>query len=242
MTAPAFKSGRAAREERTRLIQLHHRYSTRITNVKFAKESMEIKDYGTAIKRFTEYLKTVSEIKETTDIYSLKPQHFDSKKEVTELLMISHIYFEMARMYDAVPKFQEECKKCLDQFVRFSVNQPFQVVNSEMVRKYLKMNIFKHPEFFRDSYNQIYVQSKKCYVVTFCYGDAHPVTQEFRAFKEWLLDYRLGQEFIRIYYSHSSVLVEKWNDSRIAHFFGQTLIRPSLLVFSKVILPLILRK
>jgi hypothetical protein len=242
MSAPAFKSGREIREERERLIQLKHKYNTRITNVKFAKESMAIKDYGTAIKRFTEYLKTISEIKETTDIYSLKPQHFDSKKEVTELLMISHIYFEMARMYDAVPKFQEESRKCLEQFVRFSANQPFQVVNSEMVRKYLKMNIFKSPENFRNAYNQIYVQSKKCYVVTFCYGDAHPVTQEFRAFKEWLLDYRLGQEFVRLYYCRSSVLVEKWNDSSFAHYFGQTVLRPALLVFSKVILPFILRK
>lgn len=242
MSAPEFKSGRAAREERERLIQLKHKYNTRITNVKFGKESMAIKDYGTAIKRFTEYLKVIAEIKETTDIYTLKPQHFDAKKEVTELLMISHIYFELARMYDAVPKFQDESKKCLDQFVRFSANQPFQVVNSEMVRKYLKMNIFKNPQNFRDSYNQIYVQSKKCYVVTFCYGDAHPVTQEFRAFKEWLLDYELGRELVRIYYCKSSTLVERWNDSERAHYFGQTIIRPALLVFSKVILPFILSK
>lgn len=157
------------------------------------------------------------------------------------MLMISHVYFEMARIYDAVPKFADESKKCLEQFVIFSANQPFQVVNSEMIRKHLKKSVFKNADVFRWAYEQIYVQSKKCYVVTFCYGDAHPVTQDFREFKDWLLEFSLGRELVRFYYCHSSRIVPAWKENQMMHFFSRVCLRPMLLLFSKTMLKLIIK-
>lgn len=236
------KTGRAAREERERQLLLKHKFNNRITTVKFGKESLDVNDYAGSIRKFSDYLAIQAEVKGCKDIYSLRTNNFDPKKDVTEMLMISHLYFEMARLYDASPKFHDESKRCLDQFVHFSANQPYQVVNSELIRKHLKKSVFKNTEAFRIAYTQIYVQSKKCYVVTFCYGDTHPVTQEYRALKEVLLNYPMGMWLIQTYYRHSSVLVEKWQDSSIAMFVGQWLIRPALMLFSKTILPLILNK
>lgn len=236
------KNGRTAREEREKRLLLKHKFENRITVARFGNESREIKDFAGAIRKFTDYLQVISEVKGVQDIYSIKPSQFDSKKDVTEMLMISHIYFEMAKMYDAVPKFHDESKRCLDQFVLFSVNQPFQVINSELMRKHLKKTLFKNPEAFRNAYVQIFVQSKKCYVVTFCLGTHHPVTQEFRALKDLLLDYRLGQELVRTYYKYSSVAVERWEGKRFMTFTGQWLIRPLLLLFSKTFLRSILSR
>lgn len=237
----AHKTGRAAREERERNLILKHKYENRITTVRFGKESLDISDWGNALAKWTEYMKTVAEAKKVKDIYSLRITHFDTKRELTEMLMISHLYFEMARMYDAHEKFHDESKKCLDQFVHFSANQPYQVVNSELIRKWLKKSAFKNPEAFRNAYQEIFVQSKKCYVVTFCFGETNDVTAEFREFKDWLLDRNWGQKVVEVYYRHSSQFVARYEKSPVAQQLSRLFIKPALLLFSKVILPLILK-
>jgi hypothetical protein len=236
------KSGRAAREERERMLVLKHKFDHRITTAKFGKQSFDVNDYAGSIQKFKEYLLIMAEVKKAKDVYSLTPSHFDPKTELTEMMMMSHIYFEMARMYDAIPQFHEDTKNCLNQFVRFSANQPYQVVNSELIRKHLKKSRFKNVEDFRAAYQQIFVQSKKCFVVTYCYGEHHPLTQEFRDLKDVLLDYPLGRELVRIYYAYSSIMVTRWENNSLFHLLGQVIFRPLLGLFSKTLLPLILRK
>lgn len=212
---PLPKSVRAAREEREKMLLLKHKFDHRITTAKFGKQSFDVNDYAGALKKFSEYLLVMAEVKRVKDFYSLTPQHFNPKTELTEMMMISHIFFEKARMYDAIPQFHEEAVRCLELFVRFSANQPYQVVNSELIRKHLKKSRFKNPEAFRQAYQQIFVQSKKCFIVTFCYGDQHPITQDFRQLKDWLLNFPSGQNFIRYYYLWSSRLVEGLEDYRL---------------------------
>lgn len=238
-TAP--KNSKAARAEREKRIVLQHKMETRITTTRFGKEALDTGDYGLAIKRFTEYLSTIAESRKVPDIYAIKIHHFNPNKELTEMLMISHIYFEMARIYDASPKFVTEVEKCLEQFVHFSANQPYQVVNSELVRKYLKKSIFKNPVLFRNAYQQIYVQSKKCYVVTFCYGEEHQVTKDYQELKDRLLESKTGQEIVRIYYNFSSDIVPRWENSVFMKLVGAYLIAPALLLFSKTLLRFIIK-
>lgn len=233
--------GKEAREERERMLVLKHKFENRITIAKFGKESLDAGDYSTALQKFTEYMQIMADVKKTKDIYGIKPTHFDPDKEITEMLMISHLYFEMARIYDAVPKFAEDSRKCLEQFVLFSANQPYQVVNSEMIRKHLKKSVFKNADVFRSAYEQIYVQSKKCYVVTFCFGHEHPVTNECRQLKDKLLDSPTGREIVRIYYKFSSSIVPRWEESRSMHCFAAIVLKPLLLLFSKTLLRLILK-
>lgn len=236
------KSGRAAREQREKMLLLKHKFDHRITTAKFGKQSFDISDYAGAIKKFSEYLLIMAEVKNVKDIYSLTPDRFDPKTELTEMMMISHIYFEMARMYDAIPQFHEESSRCLDQFVRFSANQPYQIVNSELIRKHLKKSRFKNQEVFRAAYQQIFIQSKKCFVVTFCYGDTHPVTQDYRALKDWLLGSGAGRELVRGYYLASSRLVPWCENNPLARPVLRWLFSPLLLLFSKTLLRLIISK
>jgi hypothetical protein len=240
--AASSKSLKNNREERERKHRLKHRYANRITLARYAKESFDAGDYGGAIRKFNDYLSVMAEVKEVADVYSLQITHFDPKKELTEMLMISHIYFEMARLYDAVPRFHEDSRKCLNQFVAFSANQPYQVVNSEMVRKYLKKSVFKNPDLFRTAYQQIYVQSKKCYVVTFCYGDSHPITRDCREFKDLLLESSTGRHFVSLYYRFSSLAIPFCERYWILRILGQCFLRPMVLLFSKTLLPVILKK
>lgn len=235
------QDGKSKREERERRLKLQHRYDNRITVAKFGKEFLDAGDYSSALRRFNEYLFILAEFKEVATPYDLKVSHFNPNKELTEMMMISHIFFEMSRLYDAVPKFKDDAQKCLDVFVHFSINQPYQVVNSEMIRKSIKRTAYKNPEMFRNSYQQIFIQSKKCYIVTFCYGDSHPVTQHFRAFKDYLLDYSWGQFLVQVYYRYSSRAVDEFSQNFYFKTFAQFFVKPCLLFLSKVILPAILK-
>jgi len=121
--------------------------------------------------------------------------------------MISNLYFELAKVYDATGKFQDDLAKCLDQFVLFSANQPFQVVNSEMCRKHLRKFKFKNHDLFFKSYQQIFVKSRKCYIATHCFGEDHPHTENLRNFRAMIINKSLGRVFVRTYYLHSPKFV-----------------------------------
>jgi hypothetical protein len=229
------------RPENERSIVLNHRFEHRITVARFGKESMDAGNYANAILKYNEYFRIMADVKQVKDAYSLTPKNFDPKKDLSEMLMMSHLYFEMARIYDASPRFTEEAKKCVDQFVLFSIDQPYQVINSELARKSLRKRSFKNPKFFRDAYEQIFVKSKRCYIVTFCYGDTHPITNQYRQLKDFLLEYKAGQELVRIYYSYSSRAVETWKGNFFMQVFAKIIIRPILLLFSKTLLPLIIK-
>ena len=235
-------SKKQAREERDKALRLKQRYDKRISVTRFGKEAMDKGEFRNALQRFVEYMNIMADTKKVKDLYELKPSHFDPQKDITEMLMISHLFFEMARIYDAVPKLHEDSKKCLNQFLAFTANQPYQVVNSELIRKHLKKSSFKDPLAFKAAYEQIYVQSKKCYIVTFCYGTDHPITQEYRYLKDWLLQSNSGRELVRFYYYHSSKIIPKWESSRLMHLIGRYILRPVLVLFSKLILPRIIKK
>lgn len=221
---------------------LQHKYNNRITITRYGKEAFDNGDYAIALSRYKEYLQIVAQVKEdSTDIYCLRPSHFNPEQDLTEMLMISQLYLELARIFDAVPKYKDEVNKSLEQFLRFTVNQPFQVINSELLRKHIKRGKLKNYDIFRENYEQIAIQSKKCYIVTFSLGNDHPVTQDFRLVKEWLLNFSWGQELVRLYYLHSSTLVERWQDNQSMHFIGQYFLAPLLTLFSKTILRRIIK-
>lgn len=202
------KQMKDALKEREHKLMLKHKYDTRITNVRQGKEAFAAGDFLTAIRKYTEYLETVSEVNQVTNIYDIKPGHFDKNKELTEMMMISHLYFELAKVYDATGKFHDDVKKCLEQFVLFTANQPYQVVNSEMCRKHLRKFRFKQQDVFFNAYQQIFVKSRKCYIATHCFGETHPTTERLRLFKSWLERRPWGFKFIEFYYYSSVRLLE----------------------------------
>ncbi len=132
----------------------------------------------------------------------------NNKSQVTELLLISHIYWEIARVNEMTPKLSANFQKALSQFIKFTVNQPYQVLNAEMLRKYIKKNAKSSRQIgaLNEAYSQIFVQSKKCYIATMCYGDEHQVTNQLRDFKSHLLNWPFGNILVSLYYKHSSSL------------------------------------
>src|SRR5690606_19530166 len=106
---------------------------------------------------------------------------------------------------------------------------------------YLKSSHLKDYNQLHELYQQIALQSKKCYIVTYALGTDHPVTHHYRDLKDWLLQYSWGQQLVRIYYTHSSVLVERWSENSSMHLVGKYLLAPLLTLFSKTILRRIIK-
>lgn len=205
------------KEKKKKRLALQSKYTQRITIAKNGREAFLQKDYVTATKKYTEYLGILSELNELEDVYSLKPSMFDPNKDVTELLLISHVYWEMARINEMTPKLQATYKKCLAQFVKFTINQPYQVFNSEMLRKYIKKNKRKSIQLsmLNEAYSQIFVQSRKCYIATFCFGEESKEVIILRKFKNDLLAYSFGRKLVSFYYKNSFKLVTKLEKNNI---------------------------
>lgn len=229
-------------DEKRNKLALQKRYANRITVAKNGREAFLKKDYITASRLYIDYLNIMSQVHEKSNIYQLSPDGFDNKREVTEMLFISQIYWELARIYEMTPKLQEGFHKALNQFVRFTINQPYQVLNAEMLRKYIKNNKYRSKQItaLEKAYSQIFVQSKKCFIATHTFGETHPITQELRVFKRWLLTFTYGEKIVERYYRISSPLVDKLDQAPMLSKMFKIISAPLLFTFSKLTKPFIM--
>jgi len=238
----ALKKEKTTNEEKRKKLTLQKRYAGRITVAKIGREAFLARDFVTATRKYNEYLGIIADIQEKSSIFHLAPEKFDKTREVTEMLFISQIYWELARVYEMTPKLQEGFHKSLDQFVRFTINQPYQVLNAEMLRKYIKKNKYRSKQIvaLEKAYAKIFVQSKKCFIATHTFGENHPITNELRHFKAWLLSKKYGQHLVASYYRFSSPLVDFLDQSPKFSLFFKFVTAPLLFTFSKLIKPFII--
>ncbi len=218
------------REKELRKKALQKKYTQRITIAKQGREAMANRDYVNAIKKYNAYLSILAELHDQTDIFALTPKMFDAKKDMTEMLLISHVYWDLARVNEMTPKLQKSFQMALNQFIKFTINQPYQVLNAEMLRKYNKKNKMTSPQIgaLEHAHQQIFVQSKKCFIATISFGSDHKITNELRLFKRYLTSRPQGIKFIDYYYRISSPLVSFLESHLLLKFLFKSLSRPSL--------------
>jgi hypothetical protein len=229
------KDTREEAREKSRIRQL---YNKRITTAKYGREAFAANDYLNALKNYHSYLKTLGEVHDR-DVYTLTTDLFDKDKDVTEMLLISQIYWDMSRIYEKNEQMAANFQKCLNQFVRFTANQPYQVVNAEMLRKYIKKSKGRSTKVqaLEKAYSQIFVQSRKCYIATHCFSEEETQLTTLREFKNTLLTFSGGQKFVELYYRGSSRLVpllQKNQNQFLVKIFN-TAMKSFLKVFSRII-------
>jgi hypothetical protein len=224
-----------SKREQQKHLALQKRYGQRITIARQGREAFLAKDYINASKKYNEYLGILAESKDMEDIYKLSPAMFDNKTQVTELLLISHVYWELARIHEMAPKLQGTFHKALSQFVKFTSNQPYQVFNSEMLRKYIKKNkrVSSQIGYLNEAYSQIQVQSKKCFIATEVFGENAAETNQLRIFKNELSSWPLGTSIIALYYRISTLIINFKERDNIFAIIFLSKIRTPLLIFAK---------
>lgn len=210
-------SSEEIKKENQKKLALQKKFEQRITIARQGREAFLSKDYITATKKYNEYLSILAESKNIEDIFKLAPTMFDPKRHITEMLLISHVYWELARINEMTPKLQKNFSCSLNQFVKFTVNQPYQVLNSEMLRKYIKKNKRTSPQLamLNQALSQIHVQSKKCFIATECFGEEDIVTNTLRSFKREMILWPFGVNVVELYYRVSTKLLKHKAENKI---------------------------
>ncbi len=231
------ESNENQKEKKKKKLALQKKYGTRITIARQGREAFLAKDYVGAQRKYNEYLGILSELNDIDDIFKLSPSMFDNKREVTEMLLVSHVYWEIARINEKSPQLEKVFYKALAQFVKFTVNQPYQVLNAEMLRKYIKKNKRVTPKYtvLNDAYQQIFVQSKKCFIATHCLGATSADTNTLREFKNLLIKSNIGIGFVRWYYLTSPKLIRFFEANPKIDRFAQPIISAPLKAFATIL-------
>lgn len=221
-------------KKREQIIEL---YRTRLNHLKRAQAFAKEDKMNLAVDSYVKYLGVLALYFDVTE-EKLSPTMFDPEKDMTELLLISHAYWDLAKAYDRSPTLQRECLRCLDQFLKFSIGFKYQHVNAQIVRKFNLKKQAHNPKAFETAYHKIQISSKKCYIATECFGEFDHRTETLRAFKLCLSPYEWGKNFIDWYYSFSPELVTVLQSKPRTNLLFKTLLaKPALSALVLLIRP-----
>lgn len=209
-------------------------YKDRLKALKQAREYAAKGDIPKAVERYSTYLNNLANYFRTTED-KLSPTFFDTEKEISELLLISHSYWDLAKAYDRSPNLQKESIRCLEQFVKFSTGYKYQHINAQMMKKFIKRKQAHNLKAFQNAYQRIQVDSKGCFIATYSFGDQHEVTNQLRNFKRKIVNTPIGFKFVELYYLISPRIVNTFESSpKFGKLINITLIRPLLKVIAKI--------
>jgi peroxiredoxin family protein len=206
----------------------------RLIHLKHAQLYHKKGEIPKAVDRYKKYLHCLSLIHKTPE-EKLSPSLFDKEKDLTELFLISHCYWDLAKAYDRAPSLKKEAKRCLDQFIRFTSGNKYQHVNYRMIKKYTRKNLAHNPELFAEAVKELKVETKGCFIASNVFGSNSPETNALRKFKPILLQYRLGNCFIDYYYEYSPLFVAQLKTlPRFNLFLNSVFFKPLLLSVIKL--------
>jgi len=188
----------------------------RLKILKKAQEYAAMDEIPRAVQHYSQYLNILAQYFDVSES-SLSPALFNREKDLAEMLLISHVYWDLAKAYDRSPTLTLESIRCLKQFVNFTLGFKYQYANSQMVKKFVRQRMAHNPKAFKDTYDKIRVEAKGCYIATHCYGEFHPITNSLRNYRnEVLFASWHGRAFIRAYQFISPKLI--WSTSRVPFF------------------------
>lgn len=230
------KDAKDLKDERKRE-QIIELYRTRLTHLKRAQLLVRDDRMALAVESYTKYLGILALYFDTTED-RLTPTLFDPEKDVTELLLISHAYWDLAKAFDRSPNLQRDCFRCLEQFIKFSIGFKYQHVNAQIMRKFNNKKQAHNPKAFEAAYHKIQISSKKCYIASSCFGENDTNTETLRHFKLKIAPYSLGKDFIDFYYRFSPALVLFLTTHPLIKWLSETfIIKPVLKLFIFFIRP-----
>lgn len=184
----------------------------RLEVVRGGVDSLTAESYGEATKSFLTYLRLL-EMSKGVPPKGLHPSKFDAKRELPELVLVTGIYWDLARTFDRLKsnKRQREHAHYLEQFVVFARNAQFKPLCAETLRKYLAADKAVHRADFKAAYKQL--GGNTCFIASSLLDVADPETlprlTRFR--DDRLVLTGPGRWFIRKY-EWMAPVVSRWLD------------------------------
>ncbi len=207
---------------------LETRYKQRFTIIKLAKQAIDGGDPHQAIRNFEELFDAMAH-HHNVKIFDLNPVHITGSQAVAEKLLMSQAFYNMARLMD-LKDDEESIKKTqlfLNQFARFTINQPYQSMNTRTLFQHIKKTRFRNKTAFESTYKRIIAESKMCFFANYCFGETHPITNYFRKLKPQLMKSPQGKNFVNLYYNYSGSIIKGLSSNKIvSHLLKNIFFRP----------------
>lgn len=182
-------------------------YQERLKYLRRGQEAFQGKEISKAVQFYASYLKALSDYFGIPENH-LDPKFFDLQKDKAELLLISQVYWDLSKSYDRSPGLQNECVRCLNQFVKFTIGFKHQHINAQLLKKYVRQNAAVNQQAFKGALKKIQVDSKNCYVASYAFGSDHSITNNLRVFKKEILAKNdFGISLIGLYYDFSPKII-----------------------------------
>jgi hypothetical protein len=168
------------------------------------------KNLGEAAQSFMAYIKILEDMKGVPQ-GGLSPANFDRKTDLSEMMLVSGVYWELTKLYDrtASPEKQAEFRKHLGKYIQFSKGMPYQTMCSEHMRKYIQASQALHRKEFKDAYKLIAIS--KCFVATelieYIGAETLPDLRSFR--DQVLKESGAGRKFVARYYRSGPMIAER---------------------------------
>lgn len=179
-------------------------FRRRIDLARVGVRAYQNKQFPQAVTALTSYLHILEEIKEAGP-GGLAPEKFDRKAELPELLLITGIYWDLAKLFDHTksPERLREFRLYLQKYVQFSRGMPYEALSTETLRKYIAVEKPVNRTEFRSAYKQL--SNGKCFIATslvdHCAEPTLPLLRRFR--DEKLLSRPAGRWATHVYYATS---------------------------------------
>jgi hypothetical protein len=169
----------------------------------------------------------------------LTPGAFDPKVDLVELVLISGVYWDLAKAYDRASTREQlrQFQLALQKYVMFSKGFTYQPMAAEAVRKYMTNGKSIHTSDFKVAYKEL--ANEKCFIATelaeHLDEDTLPILRRFRdeqllvsfgSFGLFLVDcyYKLGPKLAQLLSRRSESLRKfcAWGLDRIASIISAT--------------------
>jgi len=162
---------------------------------------------GEALKYYQRYL-LILELWKKCGRDKLGPEHFDKTKDVYELVLISGIYWDLARLYDRGKRPHQiaELNNVLRKFVIFSKGFSYQPLSSEALRRYLGSGKCQHSTEFKAAYQEL--SGDKCFIATMTLPELNWDSYErLRLKRDRMKEHKISSWVVRGYERYSPGMV-----------------------------------
>lgn len=198
------------------------KFNKRMDLAKQGVLAVKKKDLKSALQYFHSYIEVLQQAKGVQD---LLPKSFDPKSDSAEMLMLTGVYWDLAKIYDKT-KDKNKLKFFVDKFVIFSKGTSYQRLSLEMLRKFLTNESPNNRAVFKEAY--VKLGGGKCFVATsveeFCDPAEIIILKKFR--DEILLKTAFGRILTQLYYwvgpwiAISIIRSSEKNQKKIAKMIG----------------------
>jgi len=163
-----------------------------------------------AVQLYHQYLGVVARFKDVEE-KQLAPRLFDAETDVSEMLVISNTYWDLAKIYDRSPKLGAESVRCLGQFVKFTVDQKYQYANNSIIKNYVRKKKPHNLKAFQDAHDKIKGNIKECFIATYCFEEENQTILTLREFRNQLYRSKPGEALVDLYYFLSPKFIQLLN-------------------------------